>query len=50
MKDHKKYNRDAETYLVNMQKWKAATKEFNSRGAEFMVVTERTLKKLGMET
>lgn len=49
MKEHKRYNREAETYLVNIQKWKAATKEFQSRGAEFMVVTEKTLKKLGME-
>ena len=49
IKEHRRYNREAETYLVNCAKWAAATKEFQSRGAEFMVVTERTLKKLGME-
>lgn len=49
LKEHRKYNKDAETFLVNNAKWQAATKEFQSRGAEFMVVTERTLKRLGME-
>ena len=48
LKEHKRYNREAETYLVNNAKWQAATAEFQKRGAEFMVVTEKTLKKLGM--
>lgn len=48
LKDHKRYNREAETYLVNKSKWESATLEFQRRGAEFMVVTEKTLHKLGM--
>lgn len=43
LKEHKAFNREAETYLVNQAKWEAAAKEFNARGAEFMVVTEKTL-------
>lgn len=48
LKEHKAFNREAETYLVNKAKWEAAAKEFNARGAEFMVVTEKTLSKLGL--
>lgn len=48
MKEHKKFNKDAETYLVNMAKWTAAKKYFEAKGAEFMVVTEKTLKQLGL--
>lgn len=48
LKEHRKYNKEAETYLVNSAKWKSAAQQFAARGAEFMVVTERTLKKLGM--
>lgn len=46
MKEIKRYNREAETYLVNQAKWAAAKIEFTRRGAEFMIVTERTLEKL----
>lgn len=48
IKEHRAYNRQAETYLVNQAKWKAATKQFGERGCQFMVVTERSLQKLGM--
>lgn len=48
MKEHKAYNRSAEIYLVNQAKWVAAKKYFESKGAEFMVMTEKTLQKLGL--
>lgn len=48
MKDLKAYNRDAETFLINQAKWKAAKAEFESRGAEFMVLTEVELQKMGI--
>jgi len=48
LKEHKRYNRDAETYLVNKSKWEAAAKYFGERGAEFMVITEKTLEQLGL--
>lgn len=48
LKEHKAYNNAAQTYLVNQAKWKAAKELFESRGAEFMVVTEKTLQKLGL--
>jgi hypothetical protein len=34
--------------LVNQQKWSAAKKYFNERGADFMVITEKSLQKLGL--
>lgn len=48
LKDHKAYNRAAQTYLQNQAKWSAAKAYFEARGAEFMVVTERTLQSLGL--
>lgn len=48
LKEFKAYNRDAMAYLTNQAKWEAATKYFSERGCEFIVVTEHTLKKLGI--
>lgn len=48
LKDHKAYNRAAQTYLQNQAKWTAAKRYFEERGAEFMVLTERTLSQLGL--
>ena len=48
LKEHKAYNRAAQTYLTNISKWTAARKYFEERGAEFMVITERTLQQLGL--
>lgn len=48
LKDHKAYNRAAQTYLQNQAKWTAAKQFFEARGAEFMVLTERTLQQLGL--
>lgn len=48
LKEHKAYNKAAETYLVNQAKWAAAKQQFEAKGAEFMVVTEKTLEKLGL--
>ena len=48
LKDHKAYNKAAQTYLTNQAKWTAAKKYFEERGAEFMVLTERTLSQLGL--
>ena len=39
LKERKAFNKAAETYLVNQQKWSAAKKYFNERGADFMVIT-----------
>lgn len=48
MKEIKAYNLAAMTYLTNQAKWEAANKYFNERGCEFIIVTEHTLKKLGI--
>lgn len=48
LKEHKAYNRAAQTFLVNQSKWSAAKAYFEERGAEFMVITERTLQQLGL--
>ena len=48
LKEHKAYNKAAQTYLTNISKWQSAKKYFEERGAEFMVVTERTLQQLGL--
>lgn len=48
LKQIKSYNRTAETYLVNMAKWTAAKKYFNSRGCDFLIFTEKTLERLGL--
>lgn len=49
LKEFKAYNRAAATYLVNQAKWKAAEKYFGDRGCRFIIVTEVTLRKLGMK-
>ena len=46
LKEHKAYNKAALTYLQNKSKWDAAAKFCGERGAEFMVITEKTLEKL----
>lgn len=48
LKEHKAYNKAAQTYLMNQAKWTAAKRYFEERGAEFMVLTERTLQSLGL--
>lgn len=48
LKDHKAYNKAAQTYLQNSAKWSAAKRYFEERGAEFLVITERTLSQLGL--
>lgn len=48
LKDIRRYNRNAETYLVNMAKWTAARKYFKAKGCDFLVITERTLEKIGL--
>lgn len=48
LKEHKKYNNEAQTYLTNQAKWTAAKKYCEDRGALFKVITEKTLKKMGL--
>lgn len=48
LKEVKAYNRLAQQYLVNQQKWASAKKYCEQRGAEFMVFTEKELTKLGI--
>lgn len=48
LKEAKAYNKAAETWLVNTAKWKAAKAYFEAKGCKFMIVTEKTLKKLGL--
>lgn len=48
LKDKKKFNRAANTYLVNTQKWAAAKRWALERGCEFIIVTERSLEKMGL--
>lgn len=47
LKEQRRYCHDAQTYLVNKEKWKAAIAFFKARGCDFQVFTERTLEKLG---
>lgn len=42
------YNKLAMDFLVNQQKWEAAKQFCEARGTEFCVMTEMTLKKLGL--
>lgn len=48
LKDVRAYNKAAETWLVNSAKWQAAKQYVEARGAEFWIVTEKTLKNLGL--
>ena len=48
LKERKAFNKAAETYLVHQQKWSDDKKYFNERGADFMVITEKSLQKLGL--
>ena len=48
LKEHNAFNKAAKTYLQNQAKWNAASEYFSARGAEFMVITERTLQNLGL--
>lgn len=48
LRQHKAFNKAAETYLTNTAKWKAALKFCKERGCDFMIVTEKTLTKLGL--
>lgn len=48
LKEHNAFNKAAATYLTNQAKWTAASTYFSERGAEFMVITEKTLQKLGL--
>lgn len=45
----KRYNKESMTFLQNNAKWKAAKEFCSVRGCEFMIVTERTLKRLGLQ-
>ena len=45
-KDYKKFNYEAQTYAVNIEKWKAAKAYCEERCTEFIVVTEKTLEQL----
>ena len=47
LKEQKRYCREAQTYLVNQEKWKSAIVFFRQRGCDFQVFTERTLERLG---
>ena len=48
LKEKKAFNRAAETFLVNQAKWTEAAKYFQSMGASFIIVTEKTLSKMGL--
>lgn len=48
LKEHKRFKRETETYLVNQAKWAAAEAFFAQRNAGFLVVDELDLQKLGM--
>lgn len=48
LKEHRRFIKDCDTYLVNVQKWMAASKYCKDRGANFIIVTEKTLKQLGL--
>ena len=43
LKEVNAFNRQMKIYLTNQAKWKAAKYEFNKRGCEFQVFTEKIL-------
>ena len=43
LKEVNAYNRQMKIYLTNQAKWKAAKYEFNKRGCEFQIFTEKEL-------
>lgn len=43
------YNKSCMQYIINKQKWIYAEQFCKERGCEFMIVTEVTLKKLGLK-
>jgi hypothetical protein len=45
LKEKKRFNKQAQTYLVNIAKWKAAEIYCRQNGMEFLIITERTLDK-----
>lgn len=48
LKDKKKFNREAQTYLVNEQKWLSAKKFCEDHNCSFLIITERSLEKMGL--
>lgn len=48
LRDKKRFNLQAKTYLTNTYKWKAAEAYAKRNGLEFVVWTENTLKRIGV--
>lgn len=48
MKQRKAFIRQSKIYLENKAKWEAATQYAKDNGMEFLVVTERTMKDMGI--
>lgn len=46
LKDIRAYNKAAETFIVNVAKWKAAKEYCDRLNCDFLIVTEKTLKGL----
>ena len=46
LKAFRRYKREAETYIVNLEKWKAASTFAEQRGCKFNIITEKNLKNL----
>lgn len=49
LKDKKRFNKEAKTYLTNREKWRAAQAYAERHGIKFAVWTEKSLKVLGVE-
>lgn len=48
LKEQKKFNEAAKTYMQNVKKWEAAKQWASDHGLEFTVFTEVTLQKMGI--
>jgi hypothetical protein len=49
LKEKKRFNEAAKTYLRNREKWKAAQAYADKHGVKFAIWTEKSLKMLGVE-
>ena len=49
LKDKKRFNEAAKTYLRNREKWRAAQAYAEKHGVKFAIWTEKSLKALGVE-
>ena len=48
IRDYRRYNKEAQEWIVNSEKWKSAKKFAEENNCKFFVFTEDILSKLGI--